>query len=576
MAQKVTHIPSLEGQNRTNEILEKIASAAAAQAAGSAAPDFLDRTFEAILDGHSNTTATFYLWLAEARQTEEDDYKLLERWFTILSRKIAGKIYTVQGYAAAAGSDSAMTAEDDLKPLGKAALATDTNDGGADWAEEHPLTWYVRFNGISKEDGTMDVKAIEGDSTFDITGNLAPVYTASMALWRKETRDASYIRKSWTSTRQAGFRPYAGDVAPDGTKRPLTWHSTFAGGWLTGDKLTSGAGHHAANFKSAEAGLTAARKWSQWDALWNDCDSYWLLDMWQLRHQSKENSGTLEGCTGYNLQKQVAKVEESTTRVLLAEAEFANFVVGSAVAVGDYSTANLDRGQTAMRNIVSVANITSIQKVNVEATTYTALNLDVTAPFTTKADARVSTMPWMSGDTEGVPGHRDGCIGALTGGKRPIRVAGIETMNGAYAIGIEPLYTVIAGSDGTHWTYDKVSICRDATKLKSTVTADYTTLTGIRYESMAQSWNYVKEFFQNNEDVLFPESVGGTSSTYYRSAFYGTGSAGVRVPWWFANLGDGGHAGLACEYGNLAPSSSTWNGVPRLSGAGKMRGEWRA
>ena len=48
------------------------------------------------------------------------------------------------------------------------------------------------------------------------------------------------------------------------------------------------------------------------------------------------------------------------------------------------------------------------------------------------------------------------------------------------------------------------------------------------------------------------------------AAFYGTNSAGVRSPWRFCNLNNGGNAGLAGENGNNAPSNSNWNGRPRL------------
>ena len=49
------------------------------------------------------------------------------------------------------------------------------------------------------------------------------------------------------------------------------------------------------------------------------------------------------------------------------------------------------------------------------------------------------------------------------------------------------------------------------------------------------------------------------------SAFNGTNSAGVRCPWRFGNLNNGGNAGLAYENGNNTPSNSNWNSVPRIA-----------
>lgn len=82
--------------------------------------------------------------------------------------------------------------------------------------------------------------------------------------------------------------------------------------------------------------------------------------------------------------------------------------------------------------------------------------------------------------------------------------------------------------------------------------------------------------FKSKLGVLFPKLIGGSSTTYFKSAFYGTGSAGVRCPWRFANLNYGGAAGLAAGAGDAVPGNSNWHSRPRLCGAGKKRGEWSA
>ena len=53
----------------------------------------------------------------------------------------------------------------------------------------------------------------------------------------------------------------------------------------------------------------------------------------------------------------------------------------------------------------------------------------------------------------------------------------------------------------------------------------------------------MKAFIKSKLGVLFPKLIGGSSTTYFKSAFYGTYSAGVRCPWRFANLDNGGIAG---------------------------------
>ena len=78
---------------------------------------------------------------------------------------------------------------------------------------------------------------------------------------------------------------------------------------------------------------------------------------------------------------------------------------------------------------------------------------------------------------------------------------------------------------------------------------------------------------KTKKGVLFPEEVGGSATTYFKSAFVGPGFAGVRCPWRFAHLNRGAYAGLACVDGD-APGIAGWDSRPRLCGAGKKRGEW--
>jgi hypothetical protein len=115
--------------------------------------------------------------------------------------------------------------------------------------------------------------------------------------------------------------------------------------------------------------------------------------------------------------------------------------------------------------------------------------------------------------------------------------------------------------------------CRDSEKLAGSITADYVN-TGIALQGVAASWNYVKEFAATKLGVMFPSLFGGSTSGWYKSAFYGAASAGVRCPWRFGYLGCGGLAGLACGGGYGAPAAAGWFGVPRLCGSGKKRGEW--
>lgn len=514
-----------------------------------------------VIDG-TNTSSVFHDWWDLSMVDGETKYSHLERFFSMLADKWKEKKYTLKYYQHTVSSSSVMTPIDDLADKQPAQLCTDATTPVKDWADEDPMTWYVRANALSLADGTMNILAIEGlDDDFDLTGETAPVWTFCMALWKKEWDEGDYSYKSWATQQFPGYEPYAGDVDPTtNKKRFMTWRSTFPGS-LTNDgtKLTSGAGKKPYLFAAATAGLTKARAMDAYEGLWNDADAIWVLDMWQLRHFNLENSAICEGCQSYDYSPVVAVAETGATRVLLTTANAANFQVGSNVSIG-----------TARAN--NIRTILSKEEIEVEGTTYVALNLDGEA-FDTETSQKVFTMPWNSGNTENLPGHKDGACYSLTAGRNPLRVQGVEMMSGAYDIGLDPLYNVtnFANSKGDYAVYE----CRNSENLSGSITADYED-TGITYLQMPQGWNYPKKFVRTPKAVLFPEVLGGSTSGYFKSGFGGTSSAGVRCPWRCGHLNSGASAGLACGHGNGTPSDSSWLGRPRLSGSGKKRGVWTA
>lgn len=519
------HIATEETQLRVADLLQAIA-------AGSAGPEYTDATFKALLDD-TNTTEIFSAWWPLSAASNDSKYKRLLRFFTMLQ---TDKTYTVK--------------------FPSPAVSTNPED----WAAEDRMTWYIRANAVSLADGTMDVLAIEGEEEFDITGTLAPVYTFAPALLRRVIDDGSYLSKSWRSTLADGFTPYAENVTPNGKRRAMTWHATFPGGLNAKGALTSGAGLPVANFNSAVTGLALARKQTAYDSVWGDCDSLYMLDMWQLRHFNLENSRILEGCTSYNLQYKVAAAETGVKRVLLTASQASGFIVGSTVSVGDKgSNSSVDRYNTWMRDIADKVKVKSIETVTVGGTDYSAVNLDVADSFDVPETAYISSMPWHSGATEALPGHSDGAPGSLTNGKYPCRWAGVEMLNGAYVIGLDPLWNVTTVDGGVTYT---AMACRDSEKEAGSVTANHVKVAEKTFTSV-NAWNYELSMQNDSTESLLPDKTGGGDTVGMKSAFSVHGSAGVRCPWRYGNLNNAGIAGAACANGNNSPANSNWNGVPR-------------
>ena len=534
----------------------------------------LDYIFAAMLD-MTNTTSIFRAWYALASKGESDRYALLERFADMMASACGDITFTLRNYQPSVSSDPAMTPLDDLAQYSAGQLCTESTVAVPDWTDEHPIGgWYIRAQALSLQNGKMNVTAIEGiDDSFDETGEEAPVYCFCLSPWIKEWSDEDYEYTSFRGQQDASesYRPMAEAVDfVDNTKRNLTWHPAYGGGRNSAGALTSGSGRPAWNFQSANAGVTNARKMTAYEGLWNDCDTDFILRMWQLRHFNLENSGIAEGCTNYNYQYNAAVAETGVKRVLITTAQAANLVVGSTVSVGEMGTnTSKDRGQAYMRNLADSVKILSIENVEVDGTTYAAVNVDASATFDTTTTTVISTWPWIAGATDALPGHKDGCFHSLTAGKGPLRVMGIEILNGAYVNGLDPLWNVVEGEY-------QIYTCRDSEKQAGSITADYEKVLTQPSLVTATGWQYVKHFIKNVFGVLFPDAVGGSSTTYFKSAFYWWYSTGVRSPWRFYGLVHGGDAGLAGASGNLTPSFTHWYGVPRLSGSGKKRGEWQA
>lgn len=558
----MNHIFSEETGQRMADALDRQNTLLAGIAVGNAGADYIDASFAALLDG-TNTQAVFEAWWPLSAGDNVTKYQRLARFFRMLAKAWGKKTYTVRNIHESVSGDDAGTPLDDLADGRSAApLVTDASAATADWSENDPMTWYIRANAKSLIDGTMEILAIEGEEGFDIYGEIAPVYAFSAALAVKEWNDGSYLYTSWRMHTGGGYKPMAGDVAPDGTQRPMSWHPAFYGGKNSAGAMTSGAYLLPMPWTSANDGNTAAKKQTAYDGLWNDCDTQWALMEWRLRHWTLSNSGHLEGCTNYNVQCTLALAETGVKRILLTKENGARLLVGSCVCLGERgSNTNNDRNQSYNHDIFSIAKITSIANVTIEGTEYAAVNLDLASTINTSTTMLVSTMPWPSGTTERLQGHSDGCIGSLTDGRYPYRLAGVEMQIGSYTEQLDPLWKASIVDD--HWRYEVYS-CRDSAKLAGSITSNYQKVGQFDLPNKNQwSWNYIRALNAMTEEAQMPTMFGGSGSTYLRAAFPSTSGPGVYAPWRFGNLNDSSNCGLPCANGNNSPANSNWNGVPR-------------
>ena len=404
----MNHIFSEETGQRMAEALDRQNTLLAGIAVGNAGADYIDASFAALLDG-TNTQTVFEAWWPLSAGDTVTKYQRLARFFRMLAKAWSKKTYTVRNIHESVSGDDAGTPLDDLADGRSAApLVTDASAATADWSENDPMTWYIRANAKSLIDGTMEILAIEGEEGFDIYGEIAPVYAFSAALAVKEWNDGSYLYTSWRMHTGGGYKPMAGDVAPDGTQRPMSWHPAFYGGKNSAGGMTSGAYLLPMPWTSANDGNTAAKKQTAYDGLWNDCDTQWALMEWRLRHWTLSNSGHLEGCTNYNIQCTLALAETGVKRILLTKENGARLLVGSCVCLGEHgSNTSNDRNQSYNHDIFNIAKITSIANVTIEGAEYAAVNLDPAQAPSTRP------RPCWSARCRGRPAQRSACMATV-------------------------------------------------------------------------------------------------------------------------------------------------------------------
>lgn len=176
---------SFDFKNPNGEQMSRLIDGVARFAAGMGTGN-LDATFCAMLNGE-NTTEVFQNWWPLSNNGSDTRYQRLCRFGRMLATAWEGKTYTLRWSKDTVSSSPAMTPLDDLADKSAAQLCTQSTTPVADWADEDPMTWYVRANALSLADGTMNVLAVEGvDAEFDVYGNTAPVYTFCLALWYRE------------------------------------------------------------------------------------------------------------------------------------------------------------------------------------------------------------------------------------------------------------------------------------------------------------------------------------------------------------------------------------------------------
>lgn len=561
---------------------ERVKAEAAAKTAEGWTPDgAVDAIWAARLDG-TNTTEIFQQYAAALIAQGVDIDTIVRRWFTLLwdNNTYGTKLYKFATSATPDGELIQASAElGATKPGTNTAAAVDPYfQRGAFWAVE------VAYEIENKEHVVKAVAGVNGvDRETLLSGKFGMVGVAQKTGWVCDTADDNYYYHYYRAAPAYfladanAYKPLPEGVAVDGSLRPFVIHAKYMAGRGADGKLTSASGLAVVNFISMDGQRAEWKKRGADYCGICGCDLAFRMRMFWAKYGKKGNSGTLEGCSGYNYQYKAAVSETGVTRVIMTAAQANSYLVGSTVSVGDVGTGtSTDRGVASMRAKADKVRILSIEDVTVDGVAYKALNLDTATPFDTEKDKTiVSTMPWHSGSCDNVQGA-DGSPTSCTSGKEPFIIQLLECQPGGYAISADQLTEQVL--DDTAYTH-RLVFFRQAAQIATSITANAVRSPIVLTMPTAQTgqWMYEKDVEIDADGNMYPVDAGsGASSTNGCRAAVAVPPAGSRVHAWWAwfALYDWGFCGLSGGDAYAWAGRAYWSGLCGACGSGANRGEY--
>lgn len=343
---------------------------------------------------------------------------------TPLEKKIAldfaqaktGEVFCTKTWKFA--SNTSSVGEKMLDSVGKVAEpATNNTAGTDDFLNFLPFQW-TRCNYLRESDGFARLTALEDAPNYRTFGAVDVGIISATFFWKHEsyeTYDLWYMSDS--PHPELGLVPWCDALRADGTLMPYYIVSAYPSVVASDGLLRSQPGKSVAYNQSYNNMITnyQIKGTGYWGAGLSRTALGYLFFM--IKYANKSSQTMFAGCTSYDVTVDVAAAESDVKRVLIAASEN-RFVENSCVMVSTTS-----RGGTIMADRV---RIDSIETVEVDGTTYKALNLDIAEPISPTAGLKVATMPNFSGQTDEVIGRFDGSYESNTDGKHTYRIHGME------------------------------------------------------------------------------------------------------------------------------------------------------
>ena len=543
----------------------------------------LQRT--ALITGSPNAADMYYKSLVAMAKTKEEVDNLFAEWWryqydegkftkTDMIERWFGNVLDddrIHGVSTPLyATSTSMIGELTDDSAGLVCTPSTESTAGNDPFAHLPQFWCVEVSAEKNEDGSHTIYYVEHiDDTADVRSGEHLCWVLQKNTYKKEWKDGSYKYLKTRCHPAAGYKRWPEGTDRTGTVHAYIAHPKYPAGMKDGT-VTCGTGLALLNRKSHSDGITL---WRQRGPQYSGASGSiikFIDAMIRLKYARKGNSGKIEGCTSYNFQYTAAVSETGVERVILTKAQAANLLVGSSVMLGIQD--GTDRNTASNYSIFDGKRIKSIENITIDGTEYAAVNIDndgVTFD-TTAGSTYLSTAPYHSGWNDNVLG-RDGSRYSPTSGKEPGMIQGVEFMHGAYLILSDELWNWGTDEDG-NYTFECYK-CRDQSKCGTSINENYEKIEGAKLTFPAGtvgSWKYITDNIIS-DDVMWPESADASGSGVGVGAGFSCSPAvsGVRAPWVFGALNNGGSAGVACRRSGYSVGPRYWFGslgAPGLEG----------
>ena len=485
--------------------------------------------------------ALFSQWWAIVYTEGADKAELLNRWFgnVLADSRVHGAKLPL--FATSQSSTGELTGDS----VGLVCEPSTAAVAGRDDFAHLPQFWTLEVSAEKNVDGTISVYKVQHiDPIEEVRSgeHLCQVLTKN-TYW-KEWQADGYHWYQQQCTYFEGASLWMPTNAQGKTYK-FAAYPKYAAGYDSTGKITCGTGISPIVSVSHSGGVPKWRARNTMYAGGSFRTPKWQLVMFALKYARKGNSGLIEGCSTYDLTYTAAVSETAVERVIISAASAANLIVGSSVALNS-------RGATCLK-------IISIEQVEIDGTTYAAVNIDnkgVTFD-TTAGTTNIMTMPYFSGHNDSVLGN-DGSRTNCTNGKEPGLIQGTEFGIGAYQIVADEF--LLWTQSGDDYLLD-IYTCADQSKVSTgSITADYEKVADGTIIAPTNGWRYIQDMLPCKTN--WPQAIGdgAGSGNGERAALNVYRGSGVRASWCFANLNNGGNCGLAARNSNNDAGNANWNG----------------